>query len=236
MLIAGALSGLLQISEISAAAAYVLMGGLVTCAGIIVAPRIHRKDDPEQGLAENKTVPSFPELMNRLKQADEPILQVTLLEPTLEMTKHTEGRIQALQVEITQGGAVDPCYAVASLEEPDIKHPGFNLMWLLGGGLRPRLTHTPFQMRETSEKIVLVPHVPMLVAVLVAEREKKSGKIDFGFGGSRFYLDEMRKDYDQFVLKVRFAGKELRDEKTVALRFRLDLNAPWKEMKFVQIM
>lgn len=71
MLIAGALAGILQISEISAAAAYVLMGGIATCAGIIVAPRIFRKQENEQGLIENEPVPSFPELMNRLKQADE---------------------------------------------------------------------------------------------------------------------------------------------------------------------
>lgn len=71
MLIAGALSGLLQVSEISSAAAYVLMGGIATCAGIIVAPRILRKDDLEGGLEHEPTVPSFPELIKRLKQAGE---------------------------------------------------------------------------------------------------------------------------------------------------------------------
>lgn len=71
MLIAGALSGLLQISEIAAAAAYMLMGGIATCAGLIVTPRVLRNEVTEQGLAKNRTVPPIPELMSRLKQGDE---------------------------------------------------------------------------------------------------------------------------------------------------------------------
>jgi hypothetical protein len=90
-------------------------------------------------------------------------------------------------------------------------------------------------MQESSDSVALIPHVPTLVALLVAERQKRSGRIDFGFGGTRFWLDETPKDFDHFDLRVRFAGRELRDEKLASFKFRLDLKSPWKEMKFVEI-
>jgi hypothetical protein len=67
VLVIGAATGLLQASEIASAAAYVLVAGIATCAGIIIAPRILRTEKIEEG----KDRTTFPELMNRLKQTDE---------------------------------------------------------------------------------------------------------------------------------------------------------------------
>jgi hypothetical protein len=163
-----------------------------------------------------------------------PILRVTVLERFLETRKGSEGRIQALQVEIVQGGAIDPCYAVASFEAPSKLLPDFSLLWLLGG-TRPRLTESILRMQETSDAVTLIPHVPMLVALLVAERRKDTGKIDFGFGSTRFWLEDMKKHYDHFDMSVHLAGKELKDEKPTSFRFRLNLNSPWEELGFVEV-
>ena len=168
------------------------------------------------------------------KAKNRPHLEVRLLEPKQFKTEELEGISQVLEVENTGVETLHNCYApmaILNARNP----PRFQLLFDLGGGMRPKIAHHSLDFLEADDHTNLVPNIPNFVWVMVVGK-RKSGEIVMNFQSGRQVNDipiERLKGATHLVLSVRFTGDEYRDAEPRI--FVIDLTPPWEKWKVMQL-